>query len=168
MAWRKPKQRGRITYYTREDIDVFSDLVVEELENGDLKLYFVGMSAGTVVGHQDPEKEIPALFGIWEGYLKEAGICDSLSEIDFLEIHAFGAAPNAPNPIADPEGYVAERRRIREAYAKAYSSYWAEKMPDNGLPVRFTVYLEDLPDTKASYELAGTAIYQKSLKREKS
>jgi hypothetical protein len=162
------KQRGRVTYYTREGNRWFSDLVVEEQENGDLKIHFVGMTGGSTVGHQDPEKEIPILFDIWEGYLKEAGICQSLSEVDFLEVHAFGAAPKAPSPISDPEGYVAERRRIREAYAKAYASYWEEKMPDNGLPVRFTVYLEDLPDSKASYELGATALYQKSLKKERS
>lgn len=158
------KQRGRVTYYTREGNTFFSDLVVEELDNGDLKLHFCGMAGGSIVGHQDPEKEIPIVFGIWEGYLKDAGICDSLTEVDFLEMHVFGAAPKAPSPIADPEGYVAERKRIREAYGRAYSSYWAEKMPDNGLPARFTVYVEDLPDGKASYELAATALYQKSLK----
>ena len=159
------KQRGRVTYYTREGNRTFSDLVTEELDNGDLRIHFVGMTGGSTVGHQDPEKEIPVLFDIWEGYLKEAGICASLSELDFLEMHAFGAAPKAPSPIADPEGYVRERQRIRQAYAKAYVRYWAEKMPENGLPVRFTVYLEDLPDSKASYELSGTALYQRSLKR---
>ena len=159
------KQRGRVTYYTREGNRTFSDLVTEELDNGDLRIHFVGMTGGSTVGHQDPEKEIPVLFDIWEEYLKEAGICESLSELDFLEVHAFGAAPKAPSPIADPEGYVRERQRIRQAYAKAYVRYWAEKMPENGLPVRFTVYLEDLPDSKASYELSGTALYQRSLKR---
>jgi hypothetical protein len=84
--------------------------------------------------------------------------------VDFLEVHAFGAAPKAPNPIADPEGYAAERNRIRESYLKAYISLWAGKMPNNGLPARFTVYLEDLPDPKASYELCASALYQKSLK----
>ena len=159
------KQRGRVTYYTSEENKTFSNLVTEELDNGDLKIHFVGMTGGSTVGHQDPEKEIPVLFDIWEGYLREAGICDALSELDFLEMHAFGAAPKAPSPISDPEGYARERRRIREAYAKAYSEYWAEKMPDNGLPVRFTVYVEDLPDGKASYELAATALYQRSLRR---
>ena len=159
------KQRGRVTYYTSEGNKTFSNLVTEELDNGDLKIYFVGMTGGSTVGHQDPEKEIPVLFDIWEGTLKEAGICDSLSELEFLEVHAFGAAPKAPSPISAPEGYAREQRRIREAYAKAYVKYWAEKMPDNGLPVRFTVYLEDLPDGKASYELAATALYQRSLRR---
>ena len=159
------KQRGRVTYYTREGNQTFSDLVTEELDNGDLRIHFVGMTGGSTVGHQDPEKEIPVLFDIWEGYLKEAGICDSLSELDFLEMHAFGATPKVPSPVADPEGYARERERIRQAYSKAYVQYWAKKMPDNGLPARFTVYLEDLPDSKASYELAATALYQRSRKK---
>lgn len=157
------RQRGRVTYYTREGNHTFSDLVTEELDNGDLRIHFVGMTGGSTVGYQDPQKEIPVLFDIWEGYLKEAGICSFLSELDFLEMHAFGAAPKTPSPIADSEGYARERERIRQAYAKAYVQYWQEKMPDNGLPVRFTVYLEDLPDSKASYELAATALYQRSL-----
>ena len=157
------KRRGRVTYYTGEGNRNFSDLVTEELENGGLKLYFCG-ATGTAEGvTQDPEKEIPAIFDRWENCLREVGICDSLTEIDFLEVHAFGAAPNAPGLIADPEGYVAERNRIRQAYGKAYSSYWAGKLADNGLPVRFTVYLEDLPNKNASYELSATALYQKTV-----
>ena len=34
-------------------------------------------------------------------------------------------------------------------------------MPENGLPVRFTVYLEELLDTDASYKLGATALYQR-------
>jgi len=158
------KQRGRVTYYTREGNSFFSDLVVEELANGDLKIHFCGVAAGAQVGGQDPGKEIPAIFDYWSACLKEAGICNSLAEVDLLEVHAFGAAPNSPSPIADPEGYASERRRLREAYAAAYSSYWAAKMPDNGLPSRFTVYVEDLPDGKASFELSATGLYQKSLR----
>jgi enamine deaminase RidA (YjgF/YER057c/UK114 family) len=51
---------------------------------------------------------------------------------------------------------------MREAYSKAYAQYWAERMPDNGLPARFTVYLEDLPNAKASFEISGTALLQRS------
>lgn len=160
------KQHGRVTYYTREGNQVFSDLVTEELDNGDIRIHFVGMTGGSTVGHQDPEKEIPVLFDIWEGYLKEAGICESLTELDFLEMHAFGAAPKTLSPISNPEGYARERQRIRQSYSEAYSKYWSQKMPKNGLPVRFTVYVEDLPDGKASYELAATALYQRNLKKE--
>ena len=157
------KQRGRVTYYTREGNNTFADVVTEELDNGDLRIHFAGKT-GRDNEAQDPEKEIPSIFRNWEACVKEAGICDSLTELDFLEIHSFGAAPKAPSPIADPEGYTRERERIRQAYAKAYVQYWKENMPDNGLPVRFTVYLEDLPNSKASYELAGTALYQRSLR----
>jgi hypothetical protein len=95
-------------------------------------------------------------------YLREAGICQSLAEVDFLEVHAFGAAPKAPNMVVDPEGYAAEKSRIRKEYAEAYAKYWREKMPDNGLPVRFTVYLEELPDKDASYEFGAVALLQRT------
>ena len=42
MDW-EIKKRGRVTYYRKKSNDVFSDLVVEELDNGDLKIRFVGM-----------------------------------------------------------------------------------------------------------------------------
>jgi hypothetical protein len=66
--------------------------------------------------------------------------------------------------LVEPEGYAVEKERIRRAYAQAYATYWKEKMPENGLPVRFTVYLEELPDTAASYEFGAVALYQKSAK----
>ena len=43
MDW-NIKKRGRVTYYTKKTNEVFSDLVVEELDNGDLKIRFVGMT----------------------------------------------------------------------------------------------------------------------------
>ena len=43
MDW-EIKKRGRVTYYRKKSNDVFSDLVVEELDNGDLKIRFVGMT----------------------------------------------------------------------------------------------------------------------------
>jgi len=159
------KERGRVTYHTREGNRFFSDVVVEELGDGDLRLHLAGLACGAGVGRQDPGKEIPLIFDTWEEWLREAGICNSLAEVDFLEVHAFGAAPKTPSPVSDPEGYVAERQRVREVYAAAYSSYWAQKMPDNGLPARFTVYVEDVPDPKASFEVSATALYQKSLRR---
>jgi hypothetical protein len=170
MDW-ETKKRGRVTYYTKKTNRVFSDLVVEELDSGDLKIRFVGMTGALAatnelelgeVASMDPELEIPRLFDTWDMYVREAGICDSLADLDFLEVHAFGAAPKKPDPRIDPEGYITEKRRIRQAYAKAYAGYWAAKMPDSGLPVRFTVYLEELPDSEASYELCATALYQKS------
>jgi len=169
MDW-NIKKRGRVTYYTKKTNQLFSDLVVEELDNGDLKLYFVGMTGALAaanelqldeVARMDPEREIPRVFDTWERYVREAGVCQSLAELDFLEVHAFGAAPKQPNPLADPEGFLAEKKRIRQAYSRAYAEYWKQKMPDNGLPVRFTVYLEELPDAEASYEFGATALYQR-------
>ena len=169
MDW-NIKKRGRVTYYTKKTNQLFSDLVVEELDNGDQKLYFVGMTGALAatnelrldeVARLDPEREIPRVFDTWELYVREAGICQSLAELDFLEVHAFGAAPKTPNPITNPEGYLAEKKRIRQAYSRAYADYWKQKMPENGLPVRFTVYLEELPYVEASYEFGATALCQK-------
>ena len=169
MDW-EIKKRGRVTYYRKPSNQVFSDLVVEELPNGDLKIRFVGMTGALAatnelgldeVAEMDPEKEIPRVFDTWEMYVREAGICDSLADLDFLEVHSFGAAPKVPNPATDPEGFAAEKVRIRRAYSEAYATYWKEKMPENGLPVRFTVYLEELPDAAASYEFGAVALYQK-------
>ena len=173
MEW-EIKKRGRVRYYAKTTNQLFSDLVVEELDNGDLMIRFVGMTGALAatnelqldeVATMDPEREIPRIFDTWEKYIREAGICASLAELEFLEVHSFGAAPKSPDPRIDPEGYLAEKKRIRQAYSKAYAQYWAEKMPDCGLPVRFTVYLEELPDSQASYELCATALYQPSLRQ---
>lgn len=170
MDW-EIKKRGRVTYYRKTTNHVFSDLVVEELDNGDLKIRFVGMTGAIAASRElglaeiakmQPEKEIPRIFDTWEMYLREAGICQTLAEVDFLEVHSFGAAPKAPNMVVDPEGYAAEKSRIRKEYAEAYANYWKEKMPDNGLPVRFTVYLEELPDKDASYEFGAVALLQRA------
>jgi hypothetical protein len=170
MDW-EIKKRGRVTYYRKKSNPLFSDLVVEELENGDLKIRFVGMTGAIAASRElglddiakmQPEKEIPRIFDTWELYLREAGICQSLAEVDFLEVHSFGAAPKAPSAPIDPEGYAAEKSRIRKEYAEAYANYWQEKMPDNGLPVRFTVYLEELPDKDASYEFGAVGLLQKT------
>lgn len=169
MEW-EVKKRGRVTYYRKETNPKFSDLVVEELDNGDLKIRFVGMTGAQAatnelglsdVARMDPEREIPRVFDTWDMYVRDAGICESLAALDFLEIHSFGAAPREPNPFVDPAGYAEEKRRIRQAYSDAYEKYWRERMPDNGLPARFTVYLEELPDRDASYELSATALLQR-------
>ncbi len=165
------RQRGRVTYYRKKTNNHFSDLVVEELDNGDLKIRFVGMTGARAATNElalkdtavmDPEREIPRVFDTWEHYVRTAGICDSLADLDFLEVHSFGAAPKSPDSRVDPEGYAREKKRIRAAYGEAYARYWAQKMPENGLPARFTVYLEELPDTDASYELCATALLQKN------
>ena len=106
--------------------------------------------------------------------MKEAGICDSLRDVDFIEVHAFGCQPKAPNPLVDPAGpnplvdpagYAAEQERLRKAYAQAYSSFFRDYLPENGVPARFTVHVVDVPDTAASYEFYGTALYQKALQK---
>lgn len=169
MAFRV-KQRGKLTYYYEGDDPVLSNLVVERLADGDLKLYFSGLtggySASGVLGldsvtFMDPEKEIPLVFACWEKWLIEAGVCRSIAEVDFIEIHAFGCQPKSPNPLVDPEGYVAEQNRLRAAYRTAYAAWFQTHCPENGLPARFTVHVVDVPDRAASYEFYGTALYQR-------
>ena len=109
----------------------------------------------------DPEREIPLVFQSWEKWLQDAGICDSLKAIDFIEVHAFGCRPKSPNPTVDPEGYAEELKRLREAYARAYSGFFRDYLPDRGVPARFTVHVVDVPDTAASYEFYGTALLQR-------
>ena len=105
------KRRGKLTYYYEGDAPVLSNLVVEAQPDGDLKLYFSGLTGGTsaagILGRDeivtmDPDREIPLVFQCWEQWLQEAGICQSIADVDFVEIHAFRAQPKAPNPIADP------------------------------------------------------------------
>ena len=75
-------------------------------------------------------------------------------------------AEESPNPLVDPLGYAAEQDRLRRAYAEAYRRFFAEHLPDNGVPCRFTVHVVDVPDKAASYEFYATALYQKALQRE--
>ncbi len=166
------KQRGKITYYYQGDRPTLSALVTETLADGDLKISFAGLTGGYsaqgVLGRDelvsmDPHREIPLVFQSWEHWLREAGICDSLRDVDFLEIHAFGCQPKSPSPLVDPIGYAAEQDRLRTAYADAYSGYFAEHLPDNGVPCRFTVQVVDVPAKAASYEFYGTALLQRAL-----
>jgi hypothetical protein len=166
------KKRGKVTYYFEGDRPVLSALVTEELADGDLKIHFAGLTGGfsakNVLGlnelvTMDPSREIPLVFQCWEKWLKDAGICESLRDVDFLEVHAFGCQPKSPNPLTDPAGYAAEQDRLRKAYAEAYSGFFADNLPDNGVPCRFTVHLVDVPDKAASYEFYSTALFQKAL-----
>ncbi|MFL5760695.1 MAG: hypothetical protein ACJ789_13285 [Thermomicrobiales bacterium] len=167
------KKRGKVTYYFEGERPVLSALVTEEQADGDLKIYFAGLTGGysakNVLGRDelvtmDPAREIPLVFQCWEKWLEDAGICDSLRDIDFLEVHAFGCQPKSPNPLTDPAGYAAEQDRLRTAYAEAYRGFFADNLPDNGVPCRFTVHLVDVPDKAASYEFYSTALLQRSLK----
>jgi len=165
------KRRGKLTYYYEGDEPVLSNLVVETLPDGDLRICFSGLTGGysaagilglDEVPTMDPEVEIPLVFQCWELWLRQAGICDSIAAVDFIEVHAFAAQPKSPSPHLDPASYQAELERLRGAYARAYRNYFKERCPDNGVPVRFTVHVVDLPDQAASYEFYATALYQRS------
>ncbi len=166
------KKRGKLTYYAEGERPVLSSLVTEELPDGDLKISFAGLTGGysakNILGRDelvtmDPAREIPLVFACWERWLQEAGICEALRGVDFIEIHAFGCQPKSPNPQVDPTGFAREQERLRLAYAEAYAGYFATHLPDNGVPARFTVHVVDVPDTAASYEFYGTALLQRSL-----
>jgi hypothetical protein len=168
------KKRGKVTYYFEGDRPVLSALVTEELADGDLKIHFAGLTGGfsakNVLGldelvTMDPSREIPLVFKCWEKWLIDAGICESLRDVDFLEVHAFGCQPKSPSPLTDPAGYAAEQDRLRKAYAEAYSGFFADNLPDNGVPCRFTVHLVDVPDKAASYEFYSTALFQRALQK---
>lgn len=166
------KRRGKLTYYYQGDRPVLSALVTEELPNGDLRISFAGLTGGysaqSVLGsdelvRMDPSREIPLVFQCWEKWLQDAGLADSLRQVDFVEIHAFGCQPKAPHPLVDPAGFIAEQERLRSAYAEAYADYFATRLPDNGVPSRFTVHVVDVPDKAASYEFYGVALLQRAL-----
>jgi hypothetical protein len=164
------KKRGKLTYYYTGEHPTLSSLVTEAQPDGDLKIYFAGLTGGysakNVLGTaelvtMDPHREIPLVFRCWEKWLQEAGICQSLREVDFIEVHAFGCQPKSPNPFVDPLGYAAEQDRLRKAYAEAYAGFFRDQLPENGVPARFTVHLLDVPDKAASYEFYSTALYQR-------
>ena len=164
------KKRGKLTYYSEGDAPVLSSLVTEEQPDGDLRIHFAGLTGGYsakgVLGldelvTMDPEREIPLVFECWEKWLREAGICQSLREVDFIEMHVFGCQPKHPNPLVDPAGYQQEIERLRAAYAKAYRNWWVTHCPDNGVPCRFTVHVVDVPDRAASYEFYSVGLLQR-------
>jgi len=166
------KKRGRITYYYGGDRPTLSALVTEDIGDGDLKIYFAGLTGGYsakgVLGNDElvsmePLKEVEMVFRCWEKWLQEAEICDSITKIDFIEMHAFGAQPKDINPMADPLRFHEEQQRIYKEYAEAYSTFFAEKMSNTGVPSRFTVHVVDFPDKAASYEFYSVGLYQKSL-----
>src|SRR5688572_13447198 len=114
------KKRGKLTYYSQGERPVLSALVTEEQADGDLKIHFAGLTGGysaqSVLGldelvTMDPHREIPLVFQCWEKWLRDAGLAQSLKEIDFIEMHAFGCQPKTPNPLLDPLGFAAEQDR---------------------------------------------------------
>jgi hypothetical protein len=165
------KKRGKLSYYSSGDRPTLSALITEEQPDGDLRIYFAGLTGGYsakgVLGldelvTMEPLKEIPLVFRSWEKWLQDAGICQSLDDIDFIEVHAFGCQPKTPSPLVDPAGYAAEQERLRREYAQAYSSFFADTYPDHGLPCRFTVHVVDVPDTAASYEFYSVGLLQRN------
>jgi hypothetical protein len=168
------RKRGKLTYYYEGEHPVLSALVTEEQPDGDLKIHFAGLTGGYSAKNvlkldelvtMDPLREIPLVFQCWEKWLRDAGICNSLRDIDFIEVHAFGCQPKSPNPLVDPLGYAAEIERLRTAYFQAYQGFFRDTLPENGVPARFTVHLMDVPDKAASYEFYSTALYQKALQK---
>ena len=124
------KRRGKLTYYYEGDDPVLSSLVVETQPDGDLRICFSGLTGGysatgvlglDTVAHMEPEIEIPLVFRCWESWLQQAGICDSIAEVDFIEIHAFGCQPKSPNPLVDPVGYAKEIERLRTGLCESLS-----------------------------------------------
>lgn len=168
------KKRGKLTYYYTGDDPVLSSMVTETLPDGDLKISFSGLTGGYSatgvlkldnVTFMEPEIEIPLVFKCWETWLQDAGICETIANVDFIEVHAFGCQPKSPNPLVDPVGFRAEQERLRKEYAKAYRKFFKEQCPDNGVPARFTVHVVDVPDEAASYEFFATALYQQALQK---
>jgi len=114
----KTKKSGKLTYYYEGEDAVLSAMVIEEQADGDLRIYFSGLTGGysatsvlklDTVTTMDPAVEIPLVFQCWEHWLKEAGICQSIAEIDFIELHAFGAQPKSQALWPTPQ--VTERNR---------------------------------------------------------
>jgi len=166
------KERGRITYYYTGDHPTLSALVTEAMDNGDLKIYFAGLTGGhsatgvlglDEVNTMSPTVEVELVFRCWEKWLQEAGICTAIKQIDFIEMHAFAAQPKTPNPLADSQGFADEQQRLYQEYGAAYSGFFRDHMPDCGVPARFTVHVVDFPDKSASYEFYSVGYYQKAL-----
>jgi hypothetical protein len=163
------RKRGRLTYYYGGDHPTLSALVTEELDKGDLKICFAGLTGGhsakgllerEELVSMKPSIEVELVFRCWEKWLQEAGICDSISKIDFVEVHAFAAQPKSPNPLVDPQGFAAEQQRLYKEYAEAYRGFFRDHMPGCGVPARFTVHVVDFPDKAASYEFYSVGLYQ--------
>ncbi len=166
------KERGRVTYYYGGDAPTLSALVTEKLDGGDLKIYFAGITGGHsakgVLNRDElvtmtPKIEVELVFRCWEKWLQEAEIVDSIGKIDFVEVHAFASQPKGPDPRMDPEGFIAEQKRLYTEYSAAYSGFFRDHMGHTGVPSRFTVHVVDFPDKAASYEFYSVGIYQPAL-----
>ena len=79
------KKRGKLTYYYTGDQPVLSALVTEEQSDGDLKIYFAGLTGGysakgvldlDELVSMDPDKEIPLVFQCWEKWLVDGTLTE--------------------------------------------------------------------------------------------
>ena len=175
MDW-EIKKRGRVTYYRKKSNDVFSDLVVEELDNSDLKIRFVGMTGALAatnelglhdVAKMNPEREIPLIFDTWEMYLQKAGICQSLAEVDFLEVHSFGAAPKAPNSLVDPEGYAAEKSEFAPNTLRPMPAIGKKRCPTTACPSASPSTWKNCPIETPATNLAPWVCFRSRLATQK-
>ena len=137
----------------------------DPLCRSDRRLLGQGRAEAGRAGHHGPHPEIPLVFQCWEKWLQDAGICDSLKDIDFIEVHAFGCQPKSPNPLVDPPGTPPRWTACAKPTPTAYQAFFRDYLPENGVPARFTVHLLDVPDKAASYEFYSTALYQKALQK---
>ena len=69
----KTKKRGKLTYYYEGEDAVLSAMVVEELADGDLRIYFSGLTGGysatsvlklDTVNMMDPASKSPWFFSV--------------------------------------------------------------------------------------------------------
>ena len=98
------RRRGKVTYYTQPG-GIISSLVTRADSDGDLTIHFAGLTGGTSISDReylgysddlarmDPEKEIPRVFDCWGHWLKEAGLCESLADVELIEMQVFGCQP---------------------------------------------------------------------------
>ena len=84
-----------------------------------------------------PEVEIPRVFDCWSYWLKEAGLCDGIADVDLIEMQVFGCQPKDVNPLTSPQEYADECTRLRSEYGTAYRGYFDER--DMAFPCRYTV-----------------------------
>ena len=77
------KKRGKLTYYYTGDAPTLSCLVTEEQFDGDLKIYFAGLTGGYsakgVLGldeltTMEPSIEVPLVFKSWEKWLQDLSL----------------------------------------------------------------------------------------------
>jgi hypothetical protein len=163
------RRRGKVTYYTQPG-GIISSLVTRRDSDGDLTIHFAGLTGGTSVTNRDylghselarmtPQIEIPRVFDCWSYWLKEAGLCEGLPDVDLIEMQVFGCQPKDVNPLTSPQEYADECTRLRAEYSAAYRQYFDER--GMAFPCRYTVHLVDSPDTAASYEFYSVGILQK-------